>query len=782
MNEEISENVACVKIIEIMKTLVLLVICLCGLCGLVEGHGFAKIVIGRDTLVMYSCPIGQDSVLTRLVRERLVRDSFRYVEDYYSLWRLEKGKLCLEKIEKENRQVDISGIFDAYREKGRIVAGWFSGELFVVGGESFYSYRNYSASISCGPITRKFETEITYTFRNGVMTGRKKVHNSLREQGNQMSHYTMGMLLNVEEMKRDRGADFDAYVYPKSDGRVDHVEVMCRKGKLAPDDPATREVYACAELIGDWRVVTLDGEIQRVLVEPVERKYRLEMDKYLSRAYPDVLEMDGVLYRMDAFPLHYDSEVFSRVRPYLKEAFTTECPWGYHARWKIAEEKLWLTEVRNARTGELIPLSVIVPGNEGEPVEASWYTGSFKMGARGSLDSLWYDIEGREVACGAPTRRYIDRKEIVCEVEQGYVVHQEVRNNFAHRGDTVAYRHFVEMLRAYDWDRYPELKGRKLYCSFTVYPLMDGRADRIGCIQLVTTCDLNRKRGDEREDVGIARPWMEFIRHAAESVPFWDVRYFRGKVEPQKVGLEIRKKTSDYSQERMYVYREDRGFETEKFIVVEQNDRNVQIFPKNYYSIRDSLDKRMFGWVDLLAVPFEEGEETIRENHPWNRWEKEMEKRVFGGGVDRFAKAVADSLLMDIMIDVYIYFDREGRIIVSSIEMSRPLFEVLPQAQWERMFYESMGGDCGRKILEKVMNSISLYGLNDEYRKSLENVEKTALECREKIASGDTIAQRVLQEAFMLARKSRPKADYGRVCISKRYYGESNTMNSWYVW
>ena len=75
MNEEISENVACVKIIEIMKTLVLLVICLCGLCGLVEGHGFVKIIIGKDTLNMYSCPIEQDSVLTRLVRERLVRDS-----------------------------------------------------------------------------------------------------------------------------------------------------------------------------------------------------------------------------------------------------------------------------------------------------------------------------------------------------------------------------------------------------------------------------------------------------------------------------------------------------------------------------------------------------------------------------------------------------------------------------------------------------------------------------------------------------------------------------------
>ena len=63
MNEEISENVACVKVIEVMETLVLLVICLCGLCGLVEGHGFAKIIIGKDTLNMYPCPIEQDCVL-----------------------------------------------------------------------------------------------------------------------------------------------------------------------------------------------------------------------------------------------------------------------------------------------------------------------------------------------------------------------------------------------------------------------------------------------------------------------------------------------------------------------------------------------------------------------------------------------------------------------------------------------------------------------------------------------------------------------------------------------
>ena len=113
----------------------------------------------------------------------------------------------------------------------------------------------------------------------------------------------------------------------------------------------------------------------------------------------------------------------------------------------------------------------------------------------------------------------------------------------------------------------------------------------------------------------------------------------------------------------------------------------------------------MFGWVDLLAVPFDEGEETIRENHPWNRWEKEMEKPEVG--VNRIQKAVADSLSTDIMIDVNIYFDREGRLIVSSMEMSRPLFEVLPHALWERMFTRAWVGIMAGRFFEKVMNSIS---------------------------------------------------------------------------
>ncbi len=43
---------------------------------------------------------------------------------------------------------------------------------------------------------------------------------------------------------------FDVYIYPKSDGEVNRVESHVGKEKLAPDDPATREAYACTELIG----------------------------------------------------------------------------------------------------------------------------------------------------------------------------------------------------------------------------------------------------------------------------------------------------------------------------------------------------------------------------------------------------------------------------------------------------------------------------------------------------------------------------------------------------
>ena len=202
----------CLLYVFVMKILVLITFYTCCFVSTVYGGGFAQLIIGSDTLRIYPCPVEQDSVLEWQIQKRLVEDtsSVEYWKDYVSLWRLEEGMLFLEKIEKDNQTVDISGIFDVYRENGRIVARWFSGELLAVGGEGFYPYRIYTTSILCGPKPPRFETEITYTFRDGEMTDRKEVRNRLREQGNQMCHYTMGMLMNIKEMTQNRGVGFGA--------------------------------------------------------------------------------------------------------------------------------------------------------------------------------------------------------------------------------------------------------------------------------------------------------------------------------------------------------------------------------------------------------------------------------------------------------------------------------------------------------------------------------------------------------------------------------------------
>ena len=49
----------------------------------------------------------------------------------------------------------------------------------------------------------------------------------------------------------------------------------------------------------------------------------------------------------------------------------------------------------------MIPLSVLVPGNDGEPIEASWYTGRFKIGMGGAVDdgNYRYDVECCKIEC-----------------------------------------------------------------------------------------------------------------------------------------------------------------------------------------------------------------------------------------------------------------------------------------------------------------------------------------------------------------------------------------------
>lgn len=115
-------------------------------------------------------------------------------------------------------------------------------------------------------------------------------------------------------------------ILPYPDGTLNRLKVKLYREELSQDHPYTREATICAGLMDGWQVVTLNGEIQPVGIDIRLVNQTEENDRWVSRKCSDSLEMKGEVYRMDAFPLQYNSEAFGRVRAYLKGAFTTENP------------------------------------------------------------------------------------------------------------------------------------------------------------------------------------------------------------------------------------------------------------------------------------------------------------------------------------------------------------------------------------------------------------------------------------------------------------------------
>ena len=87
-----------------MKNCIGILFVLCLLCfgskAKATGQAAEIIIIGQDTLAMLACPLGQDSLLSVQVEERLSKESMStgLWRGYIGFWRLENGKLYLEKI------------------------------------------------------------------------------------------------------------------------------------------------------------------------------------------------------------------------------------------------------------------------------------------------------------------------------------------------------------------------------------------------------------------------------------------------------------------------------------------------------------------------------------------------------------------------------------------------------------------------------------------------------------------------------------------------------------
>ena len=523
------------------KIFVLMTLAFCSLTTLVgatEQMG-EKIIIGRDTLWMLSLPLSADTTLVRKVRERIdpKEMSTGLWKRYWGTWRLENETLYLEEVRSPwGNLVNIDGIFDAYRENGRIVARWFSGEIEVFGGES----------IGFDIFGRRYEHETVYTLSDGVVMRQKEIRNSLKKGANNEYAYTLNVLFNGKGMEWEGDSSLIVSVIPKPNGKTGKVRVTSyypytkqyydtariwehdEEEKLyGKNHPYVLEIKKCLDLMDDWKVLKLDGKIQPVrlcvkwggdLSKP--RKFWWMCDE---PAETDSLEIDNNAYVLRVSPLQQEPDMMTRLRPRLKGAFTTRNPRGYIARWRIADGQLWLMEIVHGRTGERIPLSTIEPGNHGEPVVASWYSGLFEVETRSRV--------GEEEDNGG-----ILRQETVFEVKDGQVVHQTVNDDYIQPGDTASYNQFIRTVRSHDWDSYPELENRSLSASFIVYSGRNGVADSIRNICLHV---FGKHEGEYCRQViaDPADPWVTLVRRAAEAVSRWEVRFFGGKVLPLDIFL-----------------------------------------------------------------------------------------------------------------------------------------------------------------------------------------------------------------------------------------------------
>lgn len=229
------------------------------------------------------------------------------------------------------------------------------------------------------------------------------------------------------------------------------------------------------------------------------------------------------------------------------------------------------------------------------------------------------------------------------------------------------------------------------------------------------------------------------------------------------------------AQNERYNYKE---YTHGDFTIAEVGKNSVRIFPKNFHLIDDSLRKKESQTYIEYNIPFNEDREKNIQNSPWNRWKDQIEKRIFNRESETIMQNIVDSLATtsdslntSIWFIVSIYFDKNGVLLTSYFEMHKHLFDRLSEEQLKRFFYESMGGDNGRKIPTKAMNCISLYGWNEEYSNVM---EKNMLEFKERFESGTLSKeeQNKLFDSLVMHPKERPKASFGVFTIS-RHCGEN---------
>lgn len=139
-----------------------------------------RLIVGRDTLSMFACPLEYaDSTMRMRLEERLkeadVPVNTACWRGYVGCWRLEKGLLWLERVYTctDNPLFTAEELFPEWAEGGRVRASWFSGEICYGRGEVICYERRaifeeeWAATVEAGKVgpTRHFRNR---AYKQGV--------------------------------------------------------------------------------------------------------------------------------------------------------------------------------------------------------------------------------------------------------------------------------------------------------------------------------------------------------------------------------------------------------------------------------------------------------------------------------------------------------------------------------------------------------------------------------------------------------------------------------------
>lgn len=491
------------------------------------GQSGELLVIGKDTLQMLTCPIEADSVLRSEVQQRRAEGlNTGCWRGYIGIWRLEANRLYLEKIldrcgERPYTYVHTDSLFDKYKDKkGRILASWFNGNIRVVKGKVLaYEHMEFNLTL---------EYETFYRVKNGKITRKRTYHNTQKKASvdKLQTYHTIQNNFNGDLFPElsDKRLVVQFKILPSPDGKIDSLTLILKAGddefkEYAPDHPYVMELKRCLDIVPDWEVSVFYGKRKwKRFIFSVWRGKGCKT-KYYDSQCPDSIFYNDTLYALKEFPLQYDTRLYAKLQPYLKESYDKQCQRNYTAIWELSENRLYLKSIRYPNASQSLPLNILFPdAKPGERIEATWYSGKLPM------------MHGKNLK---KFRQYYPR-EIDCEVEKGQITRQNIYQNYMNPRNAQAYESCVQQLKALDWNKDPHLDGQAITVEYIIQPNLNGTAKEIQV--KISTRGLEKDQPDRIKNQLINDPDHSFLKICRDALAalHWEVVYVRNEIMPVK--------------------------------------------------------------------------------------------------------------------------------------------------------------------------------------------------------------------------------------------------------